>query len=92
MSHLTQSEIDALQLSKLDRDTPFVINGVSNGQLSIARHYGGCTFRCTFQGKKYIYMPLTDELIRDDVVKWLEKYRKRKKKQACPVMAWSDLF
>ena len=88
MSHLTQSEIDALQLSKLDRDTPFAISGVSNGQLSIARHYGGCTF----QGKKYIYMPLTDELIRDDVMKWLEKYRKRQKKQACPVMAWSDLF
>jgi hypothetical protein len=37
-------------------------------------------------------MPLADELIREDVVEWLAKYRKSQKKQACPVMAWSDLF
>lgn len=88
MSHLTQPEIDALQLSKLDRGAAFLIRGVSSSQLSIARHYGGCTF----QGRNYTYMPLTDELIRDDVVKWLAKYRKRQKKQACPVVVWSDLF
>lgn len=88
MSHLTQPEIDALQLSTLDKNTPFLIRWVSNSQLSIARHYGGCTF----QRQWYKYLPLTDELIREDVVEWLAKYRKRQKKQACPVMAWSDLF
>jgi hypothetical protein len=88
MSHLTQSELDALQLSKLDTEAPFLIRWVSNGQLSIARHYGGCTFQKSW----YKYMPLTDELIREDVVEWLAKYRKQQKKQKCPVMAWSDLF
>ena len=83
MSHLTQSEIEALQLSKLDIATPFAISGVSNGQLSIARYYGGCTY----QGKQYFYVPLTDELIRDDVVKWLAKYRKAQKKiKECAVV------
>lgn len=88
MSHLTEQEIAALQFSTLDRAAPFAISAVSNSQLSIARHYGGCTF----QGRQYTYLPLTDELIRDDVVKWLTKYRKQQKKQACPVIAWSDLF
>ena len=88
MSHLTQPEIEALQSSKLDKEAPFLIRGVSNSQLSIARHYGGCTF----QKRWYKYMPLTDELIRDDAVKWLAKHRKQQKKQKCPVMAWSDLF
>lgn len=88
MSHLTESEIAALQLSKLDTATPFAIGGVSNSQLSIARYYGGCTYN----GRHYVYMPMTDEIIRDDVVKWLAKHRKRQKKQACAVMAWSDLF
>ncbi len=88
MSYLTEQEIAALQLSKLDTATPFAISGVSNTQLSIARHYGGSTF----QGWQYTYMPLTDELVRDDVVKWLAKHRKQQKKQACPVMGFSDLF
>jgi len=70
--HMTEEEIDALQLSKLDRATPFVIGGVSQSQLSIARYYGGCKF----QGQNYSYLPITDELLRDDVVKWLKKHRK----------------
>ena len=69
--HMTEEEIDALQLSKLDRATPFVIGGVSQSQLSIARYYGGCKF----QGQNYSYLPITDELLRDDVVKWLKKHR-----------------
>lgn len=73
---ISKAEIDALQLSKLDRDTPFLIAGVSRSQFSIARHYGGCRV----QGRNYSYLPLTDELIRDDVVKWLAKYRKSQKK------------
>lgn len=76
MGHMTGAEFEALQLSKLDRATPFVIGGVSQSQLSIARHYGGCKF----QGRNYSYLPLTDELLRDDVVKWLAKHRKAQKK------------
>lgn len=76
MRHMTEAEIDALQSTKLDRATPFAISGVSLSQLSIARHYGGCTF----QGRSYIYLPETDELLRDDVVKWLAKHRKAQRK------------
>ena len=69
---MTEKEIDALQETKLDRATPFAISGVSNTQLSVARYFGGCKF----QGRNYLYLPETDELLRDDVVKWLKKYRK----------------
>lgn len=55
----------------LDRKTPFGMNGVSRGILSIARHYGGCTF----QDRHYIYFAQTDELIRDDVLKWKKQER-----------------
>lgn len=79
MGHMTEAEIDALQATKLDRATPFVICGVSQTQLSIARFYGGCKF----QGRNYSYIPTTDELLRDDVVKWLAKHRKAQRKVGC---------
>jgi hypothetical protein len=60
----------------LSRDTPFGITNVSHTQLSIARHYGGIGFN----GQKYTYLPLTDELIRDDVLRWMT--RRMKKAQA----------
>lgn len=75
MSYLTQSEIDALQDSDLPRDTPYLICGVSQTQFSIARYYGGCTFN----GASYTYLPDTDELIRDDVRKFVLALRRRKK-------------
>ena len=76
MGHMTAEEIDALQATNLDVATPFVICGVSRSQLSIALFYGGCKFR----GRNYIYIPTTDELLRDDVVKWLAKHRKAQRK------------
>lgn len=76
MGHMTEKEIEALQATKLDRATPFVICGVSRSQLSIARFYGGCKF----QGRNYSYIPTTDELLRDDVVTWLAKHRKAQRK------------
>lgn len=76
MSHLTPEELDALQTSKLPRDTPYLIQGVSHGMFSIARHYGGAKYN----GKFYSYVPTTDELIREDVVKWLAKRRTAAKK------------
>ena len=36
MSHITESELAALQESNLGRSTPFSISGVSHGQLSVA--------------------------------------------------------
>ena len=77
MSHLTKDELAALQKTILSRDTPFIIQGVSTTQLSIARHYGGCKF----QNREYRYVPPTDELVRDDVIKWILDYRKDKRKQ-----------
>ena len=76
MGHMTAEEMDALQETKLDRTTPFVICGVSQSQLSIARFYGGIKYN----GRMYSYIPPTDELIRDDVVRWLTKHRKAQRK------------
>lgn len=71
-SYLTTDELAALLISGLPTAMPYLIRGVSNTQLSIARHYGGITY----QGADYSYIPATDELIRFDVVKWTEKRRK----------------
>lgn len=79
MSMLTAADIEALQTSDLDRKTPFVIRGVSQSQFSVARHYGGAKFN----DASYTYDPKADELVRDDVLKWLKSRRnppKAKKK------------
>jgi len=75
-SFLTESEIEALQSSKLSRETPFAIQGVMNTQLSIARFYGGIRYN----GDGYTYMPDGDELIRDDVLLFVTKLRKKQRK------------
>ncbi len=75
MAYLTDAEATELQNTKLSRNTPFIIQGASSSQFSIARHYGGCKYR----GRLYIYIPTTDELIRDDVLKWATSSRKPKK-------------
>jgi len=77
-SHLTDAELDALHESSLDPFTPFVIAGVTATQLSVARHYGGCTYG----GRQYYYIPTTDELMRDDVVRWITKRRREAMKAA----------
>ena len=70
------SLMNRVMASKLSRDTPFLMRQVSATQLSISRHYGGCKFN----GEHYTYLPLTDELIRDDVLKFVNKLRKSPKK------------
>jgi hypothetical protein len=72
MSYLTESEIDALQLTDLSRETPFLIGHVRSTQFSVARHYGGAKYN----GWHYMYIPTTDELVRDDVVKWVQRKRR----------------
>lgn len=73
-SELTQDEVGAINASNLDRKTPFLIQGASYGYFSVACYCGGCTFN----GASYTYLPETDELIRDDVRKFIEKLRKSK--------------
>lgn len=79
-SFLTDSEIEALQTSNLSRKTPFAIQGVMNTQLSIARFYGGIRYN----GDGYTYMPDGDELIRDDVLIFVTKLRKKNRKTEQP--------
>lgn len=75
-SYLSEPELQALQASTLHRDTPFLIRYVSQTQFSIARHYGGAKYN----GSDYTYIPTTDELIRDDVLKFVTTLRKPVKK------------
>lgn len=77
-SYLTNPEIDALQDAGLHRKSPFILGSVSQGMLSVARHFGGCKY----QGDTYTYVSATDELIRSDVLRWLTKYRKEMAKKA----------
>lgn len=76
-SFLTEQEIDALQKSKLHRETPFLIRSVSTGFFSVSRHYGGAKLN----GNQYTYMQETDELVRDDVLRWVSKARCAAEKQ-----------
>lgn len=66
--------LDGLEDCPLSRATPFGMTDVSKTQFSIARHYGGITYN----GAKYTYIPTTDELIRDDVLKWKKKNERRR--------------
>jgi len=68
------SDLDACPLH---RKTPFGVTNVSMTQLSIARYYGAINFN----GYKYIYYPDTDELIREDVMRWKAKQLKAKHKK-----------
>ena len=72
MTYLTEAEEVAIQM--LPRDTPYCIYGVSEGVFSVARHYGACRFN----GHLYTYFPATDELVRDDVLNFVAKLRKKK--------------
>jgi hypothetical protein len=74
LSFITEAELKEVNEQGLGRSVPFVIQCVSNTQLSIARYYGGIQY-C---GYHYHYEELTDELIRKDVMRFLQKLRKKK--------------
>lgn len=86
MSHLTQAELEALQASDLPRDTPLVLRKVSHSYFSTARLCGGCKIN----GNHYTYVPTTDELIRDDVVKFLAKLRRKPKQAAKQITLFKE--
>jgi hypothetical protein len=74
----TPEEMAAINASGLDfQFGPAVIRNVSKSQLSIARMYGGAHVF----SHHYTYNPAADELIRDDVLKWMAK-RKREERKA----------
>jgi hypothetical protein len=73
MSYFSKDYINLLQESQLSKETPFLIQNVSHGMFSIARHYGGAKV----QGQSYTYIPNSDELVRDDVLKFLKKSKKK---------------
>ena len=75
-THKKQSILMELDDCPLHRDSPYGVTNVSMTQLSIARYYG----TINFNGFKYIYNPMTDELIREDVLKWQTKQCRAKQK------------
>lgn len=72
---MTHSRLTGLDACPLTRATPFGIQYVSGTQLSIARHYGSISYN----GFLYTYFPDTDELVRNDVLKWQKKQKQSTK-------------
>ena len=70
----------------LPRDECIGWHNVSQTQLSIARHYGGIDV----QGRRYVYNPQADELVRADILKRAEKWKRQAAKQAAQAATLSD--
>lgn len=70
-SYFTPAEIELLKVGKWANET-IAYRDVSMTQLSIARHYGGAQL----PGGSFTYIPHTDELIRDDVLRYVTKLRR----------------
>jgi hypothetical protein len=73
-SYLSNDEIKSIQV--LHKKAPYLIEGVSRSMFSPVRHYGGCVF----YGYDYEYIKETDELIRCDVKRVIDKSRIKTKK------------
>lgn len=73
-SFVADEELAGLAKSGLHVNAPYIIRGVSTSQFSVSRHFGGCQHK----GSLYTYVPDTDELVRDDVLKWIVSGRKKK--------------
>lgn len=63
--------LDDIKDCPLCRKTPFGVREVSQTQFSVARYAGGMIYN----GQHYTYFPASDELIRDNVLKWLKNQR-----------------
>ena len=74
---MTATHLDGLDRCDLHKRTPYGITNVRMTQFSIARHYGAIKFN----GDTFIYFPDTDELVRDDVLKWKKKSQKKPRKK-----------
>lgn len=80
---LNGSHLVGLDTCPLPKTTPFGITNVSMTQFSIARHFGVIKFN----GASYTYIADTDELIRDDVLKWLTNQAKAQAKAIADLTA-----
>lgn len=76
-SQLTQEEYDQLLLDdQIAGGKPQLLyRHISHGQLSLARYSMGARIN----GYHYVYNPVTDELLREDALKFLAKLRKAEK-------------
>ena len=74
-SYFTPAEVELLQASPMFAHETIAYRDVSQGMLSVARHYGGAQL----PGGSFTYIPATDELIRDDVLKFISKARRTEK-------------
>ena len=68
--------LSGLEDCQLHRNSPYGVANVSHTQLSFARYCGAINFN----GFKYFYNPMADELIREDVIKWKTKQWREKQK------------
>jgi hypothetical protein len=71
---ISSKELELLKASSMDHTTPYSYQDASKTHLSTARLAGGVTIN----GEAYIYIEYTDEIIREDVYRWLMARRKRK--------------
>lgn len=84
-SFATAEEMQAIQ--SLHKRTPYIIQDVTKTQFSIARFYGAISYN----GESYLYNPATDELIRADVLRFIESSRRLTKKKAkAPTLSLLD--
>lgn len=78
---LTPENIDPLVAAgKLKSDDNIGWRDIRFTQLSIARHYGGTKVN----GVHYVYIPESDELVREDVLAMVMKRRADALKKAAP--------
>lgn len=78
---LTPENIDPLVAAgKLQSDDNIGWRDISFTQLSIARHYGGTRVN----GVHYVYIPESDELVREDVLAMVMKRRADALKKTAP--------
>lgn len=83
---MTDDFLKLLQQCPLHRRSPFLIRSVSTSYFSVARHYGGAKI----QGCDYTYLPETDEIVRDDVLQWIQKQVKSTQKKDDPEQTKKD--
>jgi hypothetical protein len=69
-SYLAEAEWTAV-FAQFGVREPLAYADISNTQLSVFRHYGGGSVN----GHAFYYVPETDELLRHDVIKWIERQR-----------------
>lgn len=73
-SYFTTQEMEQAR-KHFGLDATLVYWSISTSILSPAREYGALLI----EGKPFIYIPETDQLLRDDFLQWLKEQRKAKR-------------